>query len=298
MSKTIDYIEPIRISEHVTYFYWGRHPDHPVIDMRLGGGGLAVHRGKQAILVDTMNVPEEAVWMREYLSKKCGVREFRVINTHWHADHIGGNAACLGDPIIAHRRTRELMIKHAEALEAGTLWSHPPIPVVPPGFTIEDRADLWLGDYRVEVHRFEIHEEGHLAVYLPAERLLLAGDMLEDPLWALNLRFASPELQLAEYERMKQMDIERIVPVHSTRETILAGGYDKRIIDANAAYLRGMLAAADEPDFLTRPAADFIRNEIQRGVLTWWEPYTEVHEYNKAAVSRAAGKMADRTRKP
>ena len=90
MSRTVDYIEPIRISEHVTYFYWGRHPDPPVIDMRLGGGGLAVHRGPEAIRVDTMNVPEEAAWMREYLYAQFGVRELRIVTVNALLSRIAG----------------------------------------------------------------------------------------------------------------------------------------------------------------------------------------------------------------
>ena len=31
-------IEPIRINDNLIYFYWGRHPSHANMDMRLGGG--------------------------------------------------------------------------------------------------------------------------------------------------------------------------------------------------------------------------------------------------------------------
>ena len=56
-----------------------------------------------------------------------------------------------------------------------------------------------------------IHCEGRLAVYLPDDKILLAADMLEDPIWIFNFDFAtSIQTQLAEFERMSAMGIERI----------------------------------------------------------------------------------------
>ena len=50
-------IEPIRINDNLIYFYWGRHPSHANMDMRLGGGCHVIHHSSEAIVVDTMGIP-------------------------------------------------------------------------------------------------------------------------------------------------------------------------------------------------------------------------------------------------
>ena len=41
-----------------------------------------------------------------------------------------------------------------------------------------------------------------------------------------------------------------------------------------------MLADADNPDFLKKPAQDYIEDALAAGDITWWEPYAEVHAKN------------------
>ena len=59
-------IEVVAINDHLTFFYWGRHPAHNMLDMRLGGGTFAIHRGDAAIVVDTMTLPGQGAWVREH----------------------------------------------------------------------------------------------------------------------------------------------------------------------------------------------------------------------------------------
>ena len=288
-------IEPIRVGEHVTWFYWGRHPEHANLDMRLGGGSHAIHRGRSALMVDTMNLPGQAEWVKEYLRSERGVERFQVVNTHWHLDHVAGNHLFAEDLIVAHAETRRILLEKREGLEKGLWDGYPPIRVVLPNLTFEGRLDLYVEDLKVELHEFRIHERGHLSVYLPGERLLLAADMLEDPLWIFDFSFAPPEQQLAEYDRMLSLDPERILATHCSTSIVKAGGYDRRFIRNNADYLRRMLADAGHADFTSRPAAHYIGDALAAGELEWWEPYAEVHEANRLTIARRAWLAAERT---
>ena len=279
-TEEIDYIKVIDINDHLACFYWGRHKDHYHIDMRLGGCAYVIHKGKFAIIVDTMTLPGQGDWVKQYLQSKYAVENYTVVNTHWHLDHITENYLFEDGNIVGHTETRAIILANKDAIESGTLWGPPAFPVVPPNVTFEGRLDLWLDDLKVELHEFAIHAQGHISVILPEDKILIAGDMLEDPIWIFNLEFASPEKQLAELERMMKMDIDLIYSSHCNLDTIKAGGYDTNFIKNNANYLKRMLADADNPDFLKKPAQDYIEDALAAGDITWWEPYAEVHAKN------------------
>jgi len=280
LDEKIIYIEVVDINDHLVYFYWGRHEDHAAMDMRLGGGTYAIYRGDCAIVVDTMDLPGQGEWVRKHLQDKYAIKHFSVVNTHWHLDHITENHLYKNESIIGHADTRKIILTKKDAIEAGTLWGPPAFPAIPPNITFKGRMDLWLQDVKVELHEFAIHCEGHLAVYLPDDKIILAADMLEDPIWIFNFDFATPETQLAEFERMMTMDIERIYSSHCNIDTAKAGGYDKRFIKNNAGYLKRMMVDAENPNFGSKTALDYIDDALSAGELFWWEPYSEIHIRN------------------
>ena len=286
MSTTAhDYIQPVHINDYLIYFYWGRHPDHHYPDMHYGGGAHALHKDGTAILIDTMCLPGQAEWIKNYLQTQCSVERFKVVNTHWHNDHICGNHVVGDGEIIGHTRTRELMLKHWDELEQGSS-EGPGFPVRPPNVTFEERLDLWLGDLKVELHHFDIHVEGHVCVFLPEDGILVAGDMLEDPVWVLEFGFATPEKHFAEFERMLAMDIKHIFATHIDLDTVKTGGYDKKFIQHSINYLRRMLEKSEHPEFNNMDAQEFIRDALDAGELHWWEPYAELHASNREVIAK------------
>ena len=280
LDEQFNYIKAIDINDHLIYYYWGRHEDHPEMDMRLGGGTHAIYKGDSAIIVDTMDLPGQGKWVKNHLQINYAINNFTVVNTHWHLDHITENYLYQKGSIIGHADTREIILANKVAIEAGTLWGPPAFPAVPPNVTFKGRLDLWLEDLKVELHEFKIHCAGHLAVYLPDDKILLAADMLEDPIWIFKFEFAAPEIQLAEFERMLAMDIKHIYSSHCNIDTVKVGGYDKRFIKHNANYLKRMLADADNSYFGKKPAQVYIDDALGAGELSWWEPYSEVHARN------------------
>jgi glyoxylase-like metal-dependent hydrolase (beta-lactamase superfamily II) len=273
-------IEVVPLGSHVNYFYWGRNPDHEIMDMRLGGGAFAIHNGDEAIIVDTMILPAHADWVRSHMVRKHGVRHFTVVSTHWHPDHIAGNHVFKDCRIIGHVETRNLMLEYKEQLESVDRRGGAAFPVVPPNVTFDGRLDVWLQSLKLELHVFMIHERGHVAVFIPDERVFLAADMLEDPIWIFRFNFASPEVQLAEFDRMLGMDFDRIYACHASLEKMKSGGYDKNFIRNNANYLRRMLEDAGSPKFGEALAQDYIADALKTGQLAWWHPYAAVHKRN------------------
>jgi len=285
-------IEVVPLGNHIKYFYWGRNPDHDIMDMRLGGGAFAIHNGDEAIMIDTMILPGHGDWVRKYMSANHGIRHFTVVTTHWHPDHIAGNHVFRDCRIIGHSETRNFMLEYKDQLESVEQRKGHAFPVVPPNVTFDERLDIWLGSLKLELHVFKIHERGHVAVVLPEEKTLLAADMLEDPIWIFRFNFASPEVQLAEFDRMLAMDVDRIYACHSNLEKTKSGGYDKNFIRGNANYLRRMLADAKSANFGDAPAQDYIADALKAGHLAWWDPYAAVHKRNIESIRAfAAGSL-------
>jgi glyoxylase-like metal-dependent hydrolase (beta-lactamase superfamily II) len=108
--------------------------------------------------------------------------------THYHAVRTLGASAFGADWIIAHERTRALIEERgaedfeSEARRFPRLFRA--IDSIPgltwPTVTFSDELTVWLGRRRVELrHLGRGHTEGDLVVWLPRERVLFAGDLVE-----------------------------------------------------------------------------------------------------------------------
>lgn len=277
-------IEVVEIRDYLTYFYWGRYPNDRMMDMRLGGGSFAIHKDGKAIVVDTMTRPGQGEWVRKFLEQRHQISQFTLVSSHWHVDHVVDNRVYSDSVIVGHKRTREVMLEKKQQFEAGQYSDYDAFEVVPPNLVFEGSLELWLSDIKVELHEYKVHEEGHLGVLLPCEKIFIANDILEDPIWIFNFDVAPPERQLMELERLKSQDIAVILPCHGSLEVIRNGGYTKELIQANINYLRAMLSEVGSAEFVNMAAEEFLQKELQTGVINWWEPYAEVHEWNKAQL--------------
>ena len=89
-----------------------------------------------------------------------------VINTHYHADHSGGNAKLQagGSLVFASDQARARMI----AIDQAGL----------PNITVADAATIRIGGQTVEIHKIgRAHTNTDLVVLFPEQRLLAAGDI-------------------------------------------------------------------------------------------------------------------------
>lgn len=199
--------------------------------------------GRQPALVDTgfvAHADDTATWARAHAGTAIGL----VVNTHWHSDHVGGNAAlqaqgaaiAAGAPEAEAVRRRNAGCCSAEYLDQ---------PVAP--YTVDialaDGQALRLGDTDWQVVRTPGHTPGHLALWQPDERLLVVGDALSDyDVGWVNLALDGPDAAttaLASLQRIPALDPRVILPSHGPIPTDTGAAF--------TAALRRAQRLADDP---------------------------------------------------
>jgi len=283
----------IRPAPNVIGFYDGRiagvraYSDKPNwLDdgaFTLGICSYAIVDGPQALVFDTHMSLAHAQIIRRTL-QDLGVTEIRVAISHWHADHIAGNAVFADCEIIANRLTARTLQEKQAVLEA----RDPPIkPVIMPSYLFEGALSLSVGSVAVELRQADIHSHDGTVLFLPQTGLLIAGDTLEDPITYV----AEPErLQhhLADLRRMAGWPITSILPSHGAIEVIRAGGYDKRFIEASLRYVEQLDRCRTEPDLAEPDLRCFAAEAFATGGIGYFEAYEPVHRSNLAAVTGKA----------
>ncbi len=150
-----------------------------------------------AILVDTFfdlpNTRELLDAVRSATDRSIGT----LVNTHHNPDHCFGNQLVAGATIVGHRRCREELLAAAPpALLAAMLQTDADtgaagylkrafapfdfngIEVVPPTVTFDDRLSLFLDDREIAIsYHGPCHTLGDIAVWVPHDRVLFAGDL-------------------------------------------------------------------------------------------------------------------------
>jgi cyclase len=289
-------IRVVEINDHILGFYDGRPPEHSSPAgkqnwadfgaMNVGVATYVIHRGDRALVYDTYPGVPQAQWVRKYLVK-IGIRHFTVVNSHWHLDHVGGNAVYADVDRISTDKTFRQLTGRKAAIETGAEWGPPAInPLVLPNITISADTIFFVKDIKVELRPINIHSEDGLVLYLPSDRILLAGDTLEDTLTFI----AEPEqipAQIRNLRQMKRWNIDRIFPNHGNPAVIANGGYRTTLIDATLDYLQRMVAHAHDPNYLEGSMDAYVHDSVVQGWVTPWWAYREAHQANLAKVVAA-----------
>jgi glyoxylase-like metal-dependent hydrolase (beta-lactamase superfamily II) len=137
-----------------------------------------VHDGHEAVLVDPgcWNTGEEHE-LESYLTEN-GLTPVKVVLTHAHIDHVMGCAWAekrYGLRPWMHRDGEELL-KRAPA--QATIYGLHCDPAPPPAGHLGEGDVVMLGNARMEVLFVPGHAPGHIALYLPEEQAVVAGDVL------------------------------------------------------------------------------------------------------------------------
>lgn len=284
----------MNINDHVVGFYVGRGLTGPsgLEDLYpeswvnygtwdLGGINYAVYRGDEAILYDAGTLPSIGAWERDYLERELGIRHVTVVLSHWLLPRIAGLAAFADCPIYANAATNAYMRRNRKAMEAGTLWGPPGIPVVMPTKVVglEKPLMLSVGDTKVEFRHYNIHTRDSWAMVIPADRALYPGDMLEDTVTYIVDPGRVPT-HIRELRRMRRLRIDRIYPNHGDPAVIIAGGYTKSFIDAVGEYDRSMLRRVHDANYLDMSLEEAIPNALATGAVSVWGSYRAAHRHN------------------
>ena len=281
-------IRVIEVNDHILAFYAGRDPNHrlgkernwaDLSAMDLGVVTYAIYKGEEAVVHDTFPSSEQARWVRDHLEDR-GIKRFTVVLSHWHLDHVGGNDVYKDSHIIATRLTRDTLALKAEKIKSGALWGLPALPSLTlPDITFEGRLDFYIDDLKLELHNINLHSVDSNYLYIPSDKILFAGDGVEDSLVFAGEVVTLPE-QIENLKELKTWDIERIYPSHGDPEVIGNGGYSKTFIDATIDYISKLLARAGKDDFLEGTMEDYLSESLAKGWIHHFEPYRVVHQRN------------------
>ncbi len=146
--------------------------------------------GDDAVLVaDTQATPAMAADVIRRIREVTDKPIRYVVLTHYHAVRVLGASAYQPQQIIASQDTYDLIVERGEQDKASEIGRFPRlfrnVETVPPGLTwptitFTGTMTLWLG--RLEVQLLQLgrgHTKGDTVVWLPKERTLLSGDLVE-----------------------------------------------------------------------------------------------------------------------
>jgi len=102
-----------------------------------------------------------------------------VVNTHWHLDHAGGNAAFAkaGATIVAQRQVRERLAKDQYMAAYRVNIAASPV-IAHPTEVFDDKHALTVGSETIQLqHTPNAHTDGDIIVRLPKANVLHMGDL-------------------------------------------------------------------------------------------------------------------------
>ncbi len=146
--------------------------------------------GDDAVLVaDTQATPAMAADVIRRIREVTDKPIKYVVLTHYHAVRVLGASAYEPQQILASQDTYDLIVERGEQDKASEIGRFPRlfrnVETVPPGLTwptmtFTGKMTLWLG--KLEVQLLQLgrgHTKGDTVVWLPQERTLLSGDLVE-----------------------------------------------------------------------------------------------------------------------
>ena len=146
--------------------------------------------GEDAVLVaDTQATPAMAADVIRRIREVTDKPIKYVVLTHYHAVRVLGASAYQPQQILASQDTYDLIVERGEQDKASEIGRFPRlfqnVETVPSGLTwptitFNGKMTLWLG--KLEVQLLQLgrgHTKGDTVVWLPSEKTLLLGDLVE-----------------------------------------------------------------------------------------------------------------------
>ncbi|MFJ2113411.1 MBL fold metallo-hydrolase [Streptomyces sp. NPDC087850] len=229
--------------------------------------------GRRPALVDsgfTGHAAETAAWAHAHAGRIA-----LVVNTHWHSDHVGGNALlrARGAGIAASTPDADAVARRDPGC-CGAEYLDQPVAPYTVDEPLHDGQVLRLGDADWQVVSTPGHTPGHLSLWQPEERLLAVGDALSDyDVGWVNLALDGPgaaATALASLHRLAALGSRVLLPAHGPVPADPAAAFAtalrraRRLVDdpagavwygarrifAFALMIRGGVAAAEAEPYL------------------------------------------------
>jgi cyclase len=247
----------------------------PYGDVGLDGNAVAILSNDGVLVFDSNGTPASSAAVLAEIRQLTDQPVKYVVNSHWHWDHWYGTEtythAFPDVKVVAHEKTREMMAGPAiefnrkgvesdlpgyvAALEKAVATKPQLQPLLEedrffleqkqkahlilPGTTFTDRLPIRLGERQIEVlHYDRAVTPGDTFLYLPAEKIVVTGDLLVNPVsFALS---SYPTGWLRTLERIDALDATVLVPGHG--EPLR----DKVLLHATMDVMRELLKAGKD----------------------------------------------------
>jgi glyoxylase-like metal-dependent hydrolase (beta-lactamase superfamily II) len=217
--------------------------------------------GDDAVMViDTQATPAMAADVIRRIREVTDKPIKYVVLSHYHAVRVLGASAYQPDHIVASEDTLGLIKERGEQDKASEIGRFPRlfrnVESVPPGLTwptitFTGKMTLWLGQLEVQLLQLgRGHTKGDTVVWLPAERILFSGDLVEFDAtpYAGDAYFSDWPATL---DAVARLEPQQLVPGRgaalTTPEQVAAGlaGTRAFIADVYAAVQAGAAAGKD-----------------------------------------------------
>jgi cyclase len=235
----------------------------------IGAGGDsnagAIETRDGLVVIDTQQNRALGEKFRDALDASIGAPVQTVVNTHFHLDHIAGNVAFSGLPIVAHDRTRDLLERELGPIppqgvevvdipakirmffgnnfetlvpDGERQWfidrvgASKPLTILGPTKTFTDRLEFELPADTLHLEYWgPAHCDGDLVIYLKKAGVVFMGDLF------FHGRFpwlGDCDLNgwIAALDRVLKLDVKTVVPGHGVTATLKEVGQFRSLLVA------------------------------------------------------------------
>jgi glyoxylase-like metal-dependent hydrolase (beta-lactamase superfamily II) len=244
--------------------------------MTVGANSPIILTDTEAIVIDSEITPAAARALVADLKAITDKPVRYVIDSHYHYDHAFGNQVFPDAQIIGHENTRKRLLGNtmAEATYLSSVEPVPArvealrkriadekdpqiratlerqvanslayleqvkeIRVTPPTVTLDRKMTLFRGGREIQLLFLgRGHTDTDVVVYLPKERIVCTGDLMESVISYMGDSY--PEDWIQTLDRLKEIDFDTVMPGHGV---VFTG---KARIEAFQRYLRDVITQA------------------------------------------------------
>ncbi len=218
----------------------------------------------RVFVIDTFMGPLSIKDVLDYCYKTK--KRIYAVNTHSHFDHIWGNSAFKNCDIIAHSKCLELIMTEGETILKDMSEKNPEmvkehIEITPPNLIFDSELIFQDRDSTVKIKYLPGHSEDSSVIMVMPENILLAGDMVEDPMPLLQGTHIDIYIKNLKY--LDEMNFSMVIPSHGER-------HDSHLIKDNIYYLEGLkdmvsqcLRKGEKPSEENIPLTSLIKSGIK-----------------------------------
>ena len=212
---------PVEVADGVHVIPDGRVPLVPNVGVVVGD--------RSTLVVDTAMGPRNGAVVRRHAEELAGGKPLLLTTTHFHPEHGFGAQVFVPDATIVYNREQldELHDKGAAYLEMFRGFGESVaeqlegVELVEPDVVYEGAASLDLGGRRADLRTWGLaHTRGDQVVFLPEQRVLFTGDLVERRCFAIFPYFPPADADvdgdrwIAVLEQLERLEPEVVVPGH------------------------------------------------------------------------------------